>query len=87
MLNGEGAQVVEDSQAGMTCRAGDAVGLAEVVRKMSLCTSEQRADMGRNALAVSRQECERDMLITRLERRLEALGDEAKQCGLRGERS
>ena len=87
MLNGEGAQVVEDSQAGMTCRAGDAVGLAEVVRKMSLCTSEQRADMGRNALAVSRQEFERDMLITRLERRLEALGDEAKQCGLRGERS
>jgi colanic acid biosynthesis glycosyl transferase WcaI len=73
MLNGEGAEVVERSRSGVTCRAGDASGLAAAVLRLASLSAEQRAEMGGNALAVSANEFDRNKLITQLEVWLEEL--------------
>ena len=46
MIDGEAARVVHESGAGMACAAGDASGLAEIVRKLSAMTVAQREAMG-----------------------------------------
>lgn len=73
MLNGEGADVVERSRSGMTCRAGDAGGLAAAILRLASLSDEQMVEMGRNARAVSQNEFDRSKLITRLEDWLEKL--------------
>jgi len=73
MLNGEGAEVVARSAAGLTCRAGDARGLAAAVLELASSSAERRAEMGRNALAVSLNEFNRGRLVTQLEGWLEEL--------------
>jgi glycosyltransferase involved in cell wall biosynthesis len=67
MLNGEGADVVERARAGLTCRAGDAEGLAAAVVRMSSMPLAERLEFGRNALATSHLEFDRSRLITQLE--------------------
>jgi colanic acid biosynthesis glycosyl transferase WcaI len=67
MLNGEGAEVVRNSAAGLTCAAGDHVALASGVLKLSRMSDEERAQMGQNARALSTREFDRDTLIRRLE--------------------
>jgi glycosyltransferase involved in cell wall biosynthesis len=67
MLNGEGAEVVERARAGLTCRAGDAEGLAAAVLRMSSMPLAERLELGRNALATSHLEFDRSRLITQLE--------------------
>jgi glycosyltransferase involved in cell wall biosynthesis len=74
MLNGEGADVVSRSHSGVTCPAGDAPGLAEAVLHLSRLTTEQRAEMGRNAVVASTTEFDRDRLISQLETWLKHLG-------------
>lgn len=67
MLNGEGSDVVSESRAGLTCRAGDHEALAVAVMKLSQMTVEERQEMGRNGLLVSSREFGRTQLIGRLE--------------------
>jgi glycosyltransferase involved in cell wall biosynthesis len=67
MLNGEGADVVTRSRCGLACRAGDARGLADAVLRLASLTPEQRAEMGRAALAASTSEFDRSALLTQLE--------------------
>lgn len=67
MLNGEGSEVVRRSGSGVTCNAGDAIGLAAAVRAMASLSEEQRAEMASNALRASRTEFDRTRLITQLE--------------------
>lgn len=67
MLNGEGADVVNRFDAGLTCAAGDADGLARAVLKASMLSEQRIAEMGRNALAVSQSEFNRSVLMTQLE--------------------
>ncbi|MDO9197158.1 glycosyltransferase family 4 protein [Rhodoferax sp.] len=67
MLNGEGAEVVENSRSGLTCAAGDHAGLAAAVLKLSEMTDEERDTMGRNGLDVSVREFDRGTLINQLE--------------------
>ena len=67
MLNGEGAEVVERSRSGLTCRAGDAQGLASAVRRLASLPEEDRAAMALNALHVTRTEFDRGRLISQLE--------------------
>jgi colanic acid biosynthesis glycosyl transferase WcaI len=67
MLNGEGAEVVERARAGLTCRAGDSVGLAAAVIRMSSMSEHDRQAFGRNASAASTSEFDRGRLITQLE--------------------
>jgi glycosyltransferase involved in cell wall biosynthesis len=73
MLNGEGADVVQRANAGVTCSAGDAAGLADAVRRLAALSPQARAAMGANALAISKTEFDRDALISRLEMWLERL--------------
>jgi colanic acid biosynthesis glycosyl transferase WcaI len=73
MLNGEGAEVVKNAAAGLTCAAGDHAALASSVLELSRMTPEERASMGQNARALSVREFDRDNLIRRLEDWLETM--------------
>jgi colanic acid biosynthesis glycosyl transferase WcaI len=73
MLNGEGANLVVESQAGLACAAGDSGALAAAVLNLSRMAIKEREEMGRNGLALSLREFNRDELMNRLERWLEEL--------------
>lgn len=68
MLNGEGADVVKSSSAGLTCAAGDHAGLAAAVLNLSEMSVQEREIMGKNGLNLSIREFDRDTLIDRLEK-------------------
>lgn len=86
MLNGEGADVVKSSDSGLTCAAGDHVGLAAAILRLSEMTNEERAVMGRNGLDVSAREFDRDKLIDGLEKWLGQLQVEAIPRSTSGEK-
>ena len=67
MLNGEGSEVVQRSGSGVTCKAGDARGLAAAVQLLASLSAAQMAEMAANAQRVSRTEFDRTRLITQLE--------------------
>jgi glycosyltransferase involved in cell wall biosynthesis len=46
MLNGEGATIIREANAGLTCNAGDARLFAENLHRLSRCTSEELQAMG-----------------------------------------
>ena len=73
MLNGEGADLVVESKVGLACAAGDSEALAAAVLRLSQMPIEEREKMGRNGLALSLREFNRDELMNRLERWLEEL--------------
>lgn len=78
VLNGEGADVVRRSGAGVACAAGDSPALAQAVLQLASQAPEERLAMGRNALRTSASEFGREQLITHLEQRLAALNSRAK---------
>lgn len=67
MLNGEGADVVAESGAGIAVAAGDALGLADAVRRMLATSAGDRATMGEAGLRYSKINFHRRTLIDRLE--------------------
>ncbi len=67
MLDGEGARVIEEAGAGLTCAAGDDAALAEQVVRMVSLSGPDRAAMGTRGLVYSRREFDRDRLLTELE--------------------
>jgi colanic acid biosynthesis glycosyl transferase WcaI len=73
MLNGEGAEVVRNSNSGLVCPAGDHAGLAAAVLKLSAMSTEDRAIMGRNGSDVSAREFDREILMNQLEGWLQTL--------------
>ena len=73
MLNGEGAQVVSDSGAGLVCPAGDGEGLARAVLTMCRLSPAQRTDMGARGQALYLREFERGILMDRFEQQLISL--------------
>lgn len=78
-LNGEGAELLRSAQAGLAAPAGDAGGLAEAVLQLSRMPLEQRKEMGRNGLALSQREFNRQMVIDRIERMLDSLSRRTPQ--------
>lgn len=85
MLNGEGADLLVESQAGLACAAGDHVGLATAVWKLSQMSGEERNEIGRNGLAVGLREFNRDELMNKLERWLQELASKPEAfSGLQG---
>jgi glycosyltransferase involved in cell wall biosynthesis len=79
MLDGEGADVINDAEAGLTCRAGDSAALAENVRRMASMSAAERQIMSANGRAYARREFDRDMLVARLEGWLERLARTARR--------
>ncbi len=74
-LNGEGADVIKAANAGFTCAAGNAVGLAEIVRKISELPSSERLAMGRNGLEFSKREFDRRMVLDMAEKYFSRLSE------------
>ena len=69
-LNGEGADVIKEAQAGLTCMAGDAEGLVALVIQMSNMSPLDRKKMGINGLEFSKREFDRHMAINKVESHL-----------------
>lgn len=67
MLDGEGAQVITDANAGLVCDAGDSEGLASAVLKMAAMSDDERSNLGISGRAFAQQEFDRKLLINRLE--------------------
>ena len=69
-LDGEGARVINESQAGWAGPADDAVTLAANVKRMASLSQEARAEMGRRGRAYSDAHFGRTMCLDRLEQML-----------------
>jgi len=67
MLDGEGAQVITDANAGLVCAAGNFGGLATIVLEMASMSAKQRHQLGVNGQIYAQKEFDRDLLIGRLE--------------------
>jgi colanic acid biosynthesis glycosyl transferase WcaI len=78
MLNGEGARIIDEAQAGVTCPAGDARGLARIVRQLVALSPEERRRMAECGRAYARSEFDRDRLVDGLVKRMETLVAESK---------
>ena len=67
MLDGEGAAVIRDAQAGLTCEAGDGAGLAQSVLSLAAMSPGERKQMGLNGRMYAQNEFGRAHLMDRLE--------------------
>ncbi len=67
MLDGEGAAVIRDAQAGLTCEAGDSAGLAQAVLAFAAMPKAERKQLGLNGREYARQEFGRAQLMDHLE--------------------
>ncbi|TRX73778.1 glycosyltransferase family 4 protein [Pseudomonas mangiferae] len=67
MLDGEGARVIRDAEAGLTCGSGDSRGLAEAVEQLARMDPQARARLGESARQYSRREFDFQRLVDRLE--------------------
>ncbi len=67
MLDGEGAAVIRDAQAGLTCEAGDGTGLAKSVLALVAMPPYERKQLGLNGQKYAQQEFGRTQLMGRLE--------------------
>ena len=66
MLNGEGAEIIHSSGAGISSPAGDGLALASAIMKMVNMNVDDRLKMGRAGLALSGEEFNRGALISKL---------------------
>lgn len=67
MLDGEGAKVITEANAGLVCAAGDAGGLAAAILEIATMSADQRHQLGLNGRAFAQKEFGRDLLMDRLE--------------------
>lgn len=67
MLDGEGAAVIDDAGAGLTCDAGDSERLAELAQQLADASPEKRLAMGTAGQACYRAQFERHALMNRIE--------------------
>lgn len=66
-MNGEGAEIVSEWKAGLTCKASSPQLLAETILSMSRLPKAQLDEMGKNAFKCYSSEFEREKLISLLE--------------------
>lgn len=67
MLDGEGAAVIRDAQAGLTCEAGDGAGMAQAVLALAAMPTTERKQMGLHGRNYAQREFGRAQLMDRLE--------------------
>ena len=72
-LDGEGARIIEQAAAGLTCPAEEAQALADAIRKLSTTPAGELEQMGRNGRSFYEQHFEPNALAVRLERRFAQL--------------
>ncbi len=71
MLDGEGAALIEEAQAGFTCPAGQGGALAQAVLQMAALDADERRQMGANGAAFALREFSRSALMDKLEQLME----------------
>lgn len=79
MLDGEGARIVEESGAGLTCPAGDADGLANQALKLAAMSKLERKTMGQCGRDYYKMNFDRTHLIDQLEAWLKNTIQESKK--------
>ncbi|RNF77479.1 hypothetical protein D1G28_12920 [Staphylococcus aureus] len=85
MLDGEGARVVAEAEAGLVSPAGDGAALADQVGRLLNMPRSERAAMGARGRAYAAREFNRDSLVTRLGQGLAELAEGHRgDGGLRG---
>jgi glycosyltransferase involved in cell wall biosynthesis len=67
MLDGEGANVILDANAGLTCEAGDGSSLAKAVLVLASLPTAERNQLGLNGRDYAQREFSRTQLIDRLD--------------------
>ena len=67
MLDGEGAKIITEANAGLVCAAGDSGGLASSVLEMAAMSAEKLLQLGLNGRVYAQNEFGRDLLMNRLE--------------------
>ena len=67
MLDGEGSKIIEESNSGISSPASDSASLAAAVTKMSMLSSKDKEQLGKNGIEYSRKEFDRSVLMDRLE--------------------
>lgn len=67
MLDGEGAAVIRDAHAGITCEAGNSAGLARAVLRLATMPLAERDQLGINGRNYAQQQFDRAQLFGRLE--------------------
>ena len=77
-LDGEGARVVNEAGAGLTCRAEDPRALARIVLQIRSLPPEERRAMGERGRAFFLQNFDREHLLNRLDTWLTEAAAEAK---------
>lgn len=75
MLDGEGAKVISEANAGLVCAAGDADGLVTAVLEMAAMRADQRHQLGVNGRSFAQKEFGRSLLMDRLEALLREAAD------------
>lgn len=79
-LDGEGARVVEEAGAGVTCAAEDATALADAVRKLRSSTPQKLGEMSERARHYYQQHFEPTALARQLRQRFESIVS-MRKCG------
>ncbi len=77
-LDGEGARIIEEAGAGITCQAEDPSGLAEAVLTIYRMSEAERRGMGMRGRTYYERHFDRSMLLDRLDGWMRALYKEAK---------
>lgn len=72
-LNGEGARIVKEANAGLTVQAEDADGLASAILELYQMSASERQIMGENGRTYFKQYFDEEMLTTRLITHLEKI--------------
>lgn len=67
MLDGEGASIISQANAGLVCSAGDSAGLAKAVQDLLAMPKEERVRLGNNGRSYAQREFGRKALVDRLE--------------------
>jgi len=79
-LEGEGARIVEEAQAGIVVPPEDASALAKAVLQIALMPASERETLGQNGRRYFLQEFERDTLLARLDTWMNELVREVRKC-------
>ena len=77
-LNGEGARLVVEAQAGLVAPAGDAQALADVILRLYRLSPTERQEMGENGRRYYQQHFDHDHLVARLVGYLQAVSNGRK---------
>ena len=67
MLDGEGSNIIEESNSGLCCPASDHISLATAIKKMSMLPKKDKDQLGKNGIEYSKKEFDRSVLMDRLE--------------------